>query len=251
MRNIRRFSQVFLRDPVYIARIIACLDIKGAAVLEIGPGEGALTEHLARISRRLYCLEIDQRLCRGLEKRFAAAGNVRVIRGDVLRFSCASLPEKELLVFSNIPYQISKPLLLRLCGWNSQVRTAWLTVQKEFGQKLTAVPGSKAYGFLSCYVQYFAASRRLFAIPAGAFAPAPKVDSWFMRLDLRPGIDPIEAGRFVALIKKAFAQPRKKVATALGLGAGSLDVLAKAGIALNARPAEVGSRQYAALCRIL
>jgi len=248
MRNIRRFSQVFLQDAAYIARIAACLEVQGAAVLEIGPGAGALTEYLARISRRLYCLEIDPQLYRGLEKRFAASGNVRVIKGDVLRFSPASLPEKELLIFSNIPYQISKPLLMRLCGWGPQVRTAWLTVQKEFGQKIV---GACGHNFLSCYVQYFAVSRRLFAIPAGAFAPAPKVDSWFIRLDLKPGIDPIEAGRFVALIKKAFAQPRKKVATALGLGVGSLDVLEKAGIPLNARPAEVGPRQYAALCRIL
>jgi 16S rRNA (adenine1518-N6/adenine1519-N6)-dimethyltransferase len=204
-------GQHFLRDQAALARIAEALTIvPEAMVIEIGPGEGALTEHLLRQGARVTALEIDPRLAGKLRERFAENPNLEVIETDVLAADLPALAGRSqapVKVAGNLPYYITSPILRRVFEAGEAISTAVFLVQKEVALRITAGKGSRDYGYLSVLCELHAARELLFTVPPGAFRPPPKVTSAVVRLVMRPEGDMPE--KLFAFLKSSFRQPRK------------------------------------------
>jgi 16S rRNA (adenine1518-N6/adenine1519-N6)-dimethyltransferase len=215
MAPLRRkppLGQHFLHDQAALARVAEALTIEpGAMVVEIGPGEGALTEHLLRQGARVTALEIDPRLAGKLRERFAGNPSLEIIEADVLAADLAALAagrsQAPVKVAGNLPYYITSPILRRVFAAGEVVSTAVFLVQKEVALRITAGKGSRDYGYLSVLCELHAGRELLFTVPPGAFRPPPKVTSAVVRLVMRPEIDVPE--KLLAFLKSAFRQPRK------------------------------------------
>jgi len=170
----KRYGQHFLHDRGVIAKIVAAVDPQpGDAIVEVGPGTGALTGPLLDRVTRLEAIEIDRDLAARLE---AEHPRLALHRGDVLRFDFARLPDR-LRVVGNLPYNVSTPLLFRLVEVADRLRDAHLMLQKEVVDRMVAAPSTSEYGRLSVMLQYRFEMRKLFDVKPGAFRPPPKVDS--------------------------------------------------------------------------
>ncbi len=215
-RPKKRLGQHFLTDRHYLDRIVAEIDPRpGEAMVEIGPGPGALTERLAQLVRPLHVVEIDRDLAAALRGRFAPEAVV-VHEGDALEFDFATLPEG-LRVVGNLPYNVSTPLLFHVAGFAPRIRDCVFMLQKEVVERMVAAPGTPDYGRLSVMLQYRFAMALAFRVPPGAFTPPPKVDSAIVRMA------PLGAGRraardealFARIVAAAFSQRRKTLRNAL------------------------------------
>jgi len=231
----RRFGQNFLVDRHYIDRIVAAIDPKlDDNLLEIGPGLGALTVPLLERVEHLTVIEIDRDLAARLAAQYPPA-RLMVHNSDALAFDFSSLG-RNLRVLGNLPYNISSPLLFHVAEFDASLRDITVMLQKEVVERMVAAPATPAYGRLSVMLQARFRLERLFVVPAGAFRPAPKVDSAVVRLaplaDARPRIadEPLFAG----IVTAAFGQRRKTLRNALRTFA-SEDQLERAGIAPGAR----------------
>ncbi|MDD5585029.1 MAG: 16S rRNA (adenine(1518)-N(6)/adenine(1519)-N(6))-dimethyltransferase RsmA [Candidatus Omnitrophica bacterium] len=252
MKQTRALSQVFLRDTVYLDTIIQSLDIENESVLEIGAGAGAITEKLKSKARNLYCVEIDRRFALLLEEKFKNCLNVTILNADILTLPLARFNTKMVIV-GNVPYLISNELIRYLVENSAFIERAYLTFQKEFVDKLIARESMKAYGFLSCFIQYYAKVERLFDIPAQAFSPVPKVDSSFVRIEFnqtRPLTDTRQKYLFT-LIRRAFSQRRKKIINSLPQLKNQEPLLKTLGISANARAENISLDAYIALANAL
>ena len=215
-RPKKRLGQHFLTDRHYLDRIVAEIDARpGEAMLEIGPGPGALTERLAQVVRPLHVVEIDRELAAALRARFAQE-LVVVHEGDALEFDLAALPEG-LRVVGNLPYNVSTPLLFHVAAFAPRIRDCVFMLQKEVVDRMVADPGTADYGRLSVMLQYRFAMSLAFRVPPGAFTPPPKVDSAIVRME------PLREGRriardealFTAIVAAAFSQRRKTLRNAV------------------------------------
>lgn len=248
MKQKRSLSQVFLTDAKYIRKIVDCLDIKGRTVLEVGSGSGNLSEHLSQKAKQLICLELDQRFSNLLKKKLSKNSNTQVIGADVLRFPISKIGRK-LVVFGNVPYRISSDLIKYFIAQRQYISKAYLTFQKEFVNKLTAKNSEKAYGFIGCYIQYYAKLDKKFDIPKAAFCPSPKVDSSFIEMEFYkskpyPAID--EQFLF-ELIQRAFSQRRKKIVNSLSLS----KIKSNFAIDIDARAEDISLKDYVYLANKL
>ena len=177
----RRFGQNFLVDPHYIARIVdAVAPQPGDRLVEIGPGLAALTRPLIERAGHLDAVEIDRDLAARLVSEFPP-GQLTLHVADVLDFDFAALGPA-LRVIGNLPYNISSPLLFRLAQFDAQLVDVHVMLQKEVVARMTARPATPEYGRLTVMLQAQFRLTRLFVVPAGAFRPAPKVDSAVVRL---------------------------------------------------------------------
>ncbi|MDR2173173.1 MAG: 16S rRNA (adenine(1518)-N(6)/adenine(1519)-N(6))-dimethyltransferase RsmA [Burkholderiales bacterium] len=216
----RRFGQNFLADPHYIRRIIDAVDPRpGEALVEIGPGLGALTADLIARVGHLHAVEIDRDLAARLRERFNAA-QLSLFEGDALHFDFARLSaalSAPLRIVGNLPYNISSPLLFHLAADTASLRDLHVMLQKEVVARMTAAPSTPDYGRLSVMLQAKFAITRLLVVPPGAFTPAPKVDSAVARLTplgaQAPQLD--NEPLFARLVSAAFAQRRKTLRNAL------------------------------------
>jgi 16S rRNA (adenine1518-N6/adenine1519-N6)-dimethyltransferase len=211
----RSLGQNFLVDENLQRKIVAALDAPGGAeVLEIGPGRGALTRHLAGAVRRLVLVELDDDLARELADRYAGRDDVRVVHADVLDVDLPALCEEpsELLVVGNIPYNITTPIVFKLLERPRPKRIV-LMVQDDVADRLVGPVGTKAYGALSVGVRAVAEVERLFRVGRGAFRPVPKVDSAVIRIrPLRPApLSEREEERLRRLVRAAFQWRRKQL----------------------------------------
>jgi 16S rRNA (adenine1518-N6/adenine1519-N6)-dimethyltransferase len=212
----RRFGQNFLVDPHYIARIVdAVAPQRGDNVIEIGPGLAALTRSLVERAGHVTAIEIDRDLAARLAADFPA-DRLTLVVADALRFDFATLGE-ELRVVGNLPYNISSPLLFHLAAHADRLRDLHVMLQKEVVARMTALPDTPDYGRLSVMLQASFAVSRLFVVPAGAFRPAPKVESAVARLvplrERRPAI--VDEALFARIVAAAFGQRRKTLRNAL------------------------------------
>lgn len=214
-RPKRSLGQNFLVDPNIQRKIVAAL---GAGVddevLEIGPGRGALTRHLAAEVGRLVLVELDDALAAARAEEFAVRRDITVVHGDVLEIDLSkhvSDPE-QLLVIGNIPYNITTPIIFRLLE-RPRPRDIVLMVQDEVAHRIVAEPGTKAYGALSVGVRSVARAQRLFKVKRGAFRPEPGVDSAIIRITpKRPEpIDAAQEERLRTLVRAAFQWRRKQL----------------------------------------
>jgi len=215
-RARRRFGQHFLADPSYIARLVRAIDPQeDNRIVEVGPGLGALTEPLLRRVNTLHVIEIDRDIVARLSSRFST-DRLLIHQGDALEFDFSSLGP-QLRVVGNLPYNISSPLLFHVADHMAAVRDCHFMLQKEVVDRLAAAPGSKIYGRLSVMIQYRFNAEKLFNVPAGAFRPAPQVESAFVRLTPYAQLPwPARDEQLLsAIVNRAFTLRRKTLRNAL------------------------------------
>ncbi len=256
MKPKHSLGQVFLRDKIYIEKLISLIKPTSKVILEIGPGQGHISELVANKTKKLICVELDSKLYQNLKTKFFDNKNIEVINQDILKFDFSRF-KKKIIVFGNIPYQISTSLIKVLVKNFRYIDKAYLTVQKEFGQKLTAKKASKEYSFISCYLQYHAKIVKRFDIEAKAFWPQPKVDSVFIEIDFYP--DKAKEGSeskgvLFEIIRKSFNQRRKKIINIIKNQYPHLDaqsLLLEAGVDSKLRPDNLSLEQYQQIARVL
>ena len=221
-RPKKSFGQHFLHETRYIDRIVSAIAPGvGESVVEIGPGEGALTLPLLAVARQLTAIELDTDLIPALAGRAQSVGELSIIQSDVLRVDFTALAARlgrgPLRVAGNLPYYISSPILFHCLDHASAITDMHFMLQKEVVDRMAAAPGSKVYGRLSVMLQLACRVEPLFVVPPGAFRPPPKVDSAVVRLTPLSVADRHDAdpARVYAIVKAAFAQRRKKLSNGL------------------------------------
>jgi 16S rRNA (adenine1518-N6/adenine1519-N6)-dimethyltransferase len=225
-----RLGQNFLVDSAMRDRIARSAGIgKEDDVLEVGSGVGTLTIALAPLCRRLVAVEIDQGLIGALGEVTAGHDNVEIVKSDILRFDVRSpFPKGGELVAGNIPYNLTGALIRKLLDHEPRPRRLSLVVQKEVAERWTATTGAS---LATVAVQVFAEARTLFAIPATAFVPEPRVDSAMVVLEVRgrPAVQVEDLDHFFRFVESIFQFRRKQLGGALGrfVGAGSTAAAAR------------------------
>jgi len=215
-RPRKRFGQNFLVDPHYVRRIVdAVVPQRGQRIVEIGPGLAALTQGLIERAGHIDAIELDRDLAAQLRTRFAP-DTLTLHEGDALEFDFGVLGDG-LRIVGNLPYNISTPLLFHLMPFAAQIADVHVMLQKEVVARMAAAPGTADYGRLTVMLQVQFRVTRLFVIPPGAFRPAPKVDSAFVRLvPLRADAPRVaDPDRFARIVAAAFGQRRKTLRNAL------------------------------------
>jgi 16S rRNA (adenine1518-N6/adenine1519-N6)-dimethyltransferase len=247
----KRFGQHFLADPHYIARIIDAIAPRPADnVVEIGPGLGALTRPLIEACGRISAIEIDRDLAARLVAEYPS-DRLSLYVTDALRFDFTTLGSDQ-RVIGNLPYNISSPMLFHLAQYDAIVRDITVMLQKEVVLRMAAAPGTAEYGRLTVMLQARFAVERLFVVPAGAFRPAPKVESAVARLVPLGSAGPhiADAALFGQLVMAAFGQRRKTLRNALRAYASDAE-LEREGIAPGARGETLSVADYVRLANAL
>ena len=217
----KSLGQHFLVDGNIRRKIITACELeKSDTVMEIGSGRGEITALIAPRVNKVYALEIDSHLSGLLSKAFSGSKNATIINRDVLKFDMKRFFSKSgerIKVVGNIPYYITSPIIAYLLKHRASICTIFLSVQKEFARRLGACPGSKEYGALSCFAQYYADVKILFQIKRGSFSPVPNVDSSFVRLIIRdqPAVHIDKEALLFKIIRTAFNQRRKTLRNSL------------------------------------
>ena len=218
-------------------------------MLEVGGGEGALTERLAAMVRRVHVIELDRRLGPRLEAAASAAGNVDVVCGDAMRIDLRGLDPAPGKVVSNLPYSIATPLILKTIEELPGVSSWTLLVQREIAERLRAAPGSRTYGAPSVLVQLATEVELLRTVDRGVFTPRPRVDSALIALRRRGPAAPEPVRR---LVHDAFAHRRKSLARSLELAApggreAARSALREAGLPEDARAEALAPEEFVRL----
>lgn len=213
----KSLGQNFLINPRIIARIIDACSLKSDDIVcEIGPGQGALTHLLGQRVAKLVAIEKDRRLAEQLKKEFTDT-NVEIIHADILKYPLETLARHSKFI-GNLPYSAATAIIARVLTHRPAFGVFFMTVQREYAKRMTARPSSPAYGSFSCFVQYYACAKILFPVKNSAFKPMPKVQSCFLRLDLRR--HPENAAKsevhLFKLIRACFEQRRKTILNSLG-----------------------------------
>ena len=247
-RARKRFGQHFLSDPGIIDAIVRAVHpTADDVIVEIGPGQGAITDALARSAGHLHAVELDRNLVARLRRRYEDNPNVTVHEADALQFDFASLGDR-IRVVGNLPYNISTPLLFHLLKFRSRILDMHFMLQKEVVDRMAASPGSKAYGRLGIMLGCHLNIESLFDVPREAFDPPPEVTSAVVRLDpLPPGTFDIqdEAG-LSTLVSTAFMQRRKTLRNSLKKSVAAIDFEA-VGIDASQRPEQISIGDYVRL----
>ncbi|WP_461203130.1 16S rRNA (adenine(1518)-N(6)/adenine(1519)-N(6))-dimethyltransferase RsmA [Enterococcus sp. N342-3-1-2] len=214
----KSLGQNFLTEPNILRKIVDTAGIdQDTNVIEVGPGIGALTEQLAKQAKQVVAFEIDDRLIPVLADTMRPYPNVKVIHQDVLQADLATtistafdqvLPLK---VVANLPYYITTPIMMHFLESNVPVQEMVVMMQKEVADRISAEPGTKAYGSLSIAVQYYMEAKLAFIVPKTVFVPQPNVDSAILKLTRRetPAVAVTDEKEFFKLTKSAFQLRRK------------------------------------------
>ncbi|MDH4047633.1 MAG: 16S rRNA (adenine(1518)-N(6)/adenine(1519)-N(6))-dimethyltransferase RsmA [Gammaproteobacteria bacterium] len=247
-RPRKRFGQHFLVDSETISRIVEAIAPQANDTLvEIGPGEGAITHALAARSGKLHAIEFDRDLAAGLKRQFSDRHSVQVHQADAMKFDYSSLGT-DLRIAGNLPYNISTPLLFHLVEHREHIRDMHFMLQKEVVDRITASPGSKAYGRLTVMLGCFMESLPLFDVGPESFRPPPKV--WSSVLRMRPlPVAHFDLGHpqvLSRLVVQAFGKRRKTIRNALK-GFASEEQLIACGIDPGARPEQVAIDRWVSL----
>ncbi len=254
LRPDKRLGQNFLVDEIHLTKIVEAAELDPAdEVLEVGPGLGALTRHLAAAAARVVAVELDGDLLPPLRQVLEGYDNVQIVHGDMLEFNPAEyFQQPGYPVVANIPYYLTSNLIRHLLESDPKPGRIALTVQKEVAQRATAGPGDLS--LLALSIQLYGRPRVAHQIPAGAFYPAPKVDSALLLIDLYDAPE-LAAGHieaFFELAKAAFNQKRKTLANSLAALPGWDKDLARqrlhsAGIEPRRRPQTLTLQEWALL----
>lgn len=247
-RARKRFGQHFLTDPGVIDAIIRAVHpTEDDVIVEIGPGQGAITDALARNAGHLHAIELDRDLVVRLRRKYADNPRVTVHEADALEFDFTKLG-KGIRIVGNLPYNISTPLLFHLLRYREHILDMHFMLQKEVVDRMAAEPGSKAYGRLGIMLGCYLHIESLFDVDRASFDPPPEVTSAVVRLDpLSPGTFDIEdqAG-LSTLVATAFMQRRKTLRNALKKEVAASDFEA-IGIDASLRPEQIPIADYVRL----
>ncbi len=248
-RARRRFGQHFLHDPQVLKRIVEAVEpARGDAVVEIGPGEGALTRPLLERLDHLTAIEIDRDLAARLAREFPAA-RLTLVCADALSVDFSAFPEG-LRVVGNLPYNISTPLLFHLARHAGRspgrIRDMHFMLQKEVVDRMIAAPSTPDYGRLSVMLQVRFAMRRLLTVAPGAFRPPPKVESAVVRLVPLKQAPACDEDLLGAIVRDAFSARRKTLRNALPLSPADYEAL---GIDPGLRPENLSPADYVRITR--
>ncbi|MBO6564104.1 MAG: 16S rRNA (adenine(1518)-N(6)/adenine(1519)-N(6))-dimethyltransferase RsmA [Pseudomonadales bacterium] len=245
----KRFGQNFLVDQGLIGKIIRSFDTRpGEQVVEIGPGQGALTEHLVNTGCDLTLVEIDRDLADLLAERFP---NVNLMNEDVLKADLPSvISEPPVRVIGNLPYNISTPLMFRLFKHLELFHDMHFMLQLEVVNRMTAEPSTKSYGRLSIMTQLYCQAEKLFEVPPEAFNPRPKVQSAIVRLEPRHRIAQVDTGVIEPMLIQAFSSRRKTIRNALK-GLISESELESLGLSPTLRPENLSVEDYIACSNLI
>jgi len=214
----KSLGQNFLIDTNILKKIVSFADLsESSGAIEIGPGIGALTEQLARSSKKVVAFEIDQRLLPILQDTLSPYENVKVIHKDVLEADVRMVMEEEfqgindIMVVANLPYYVTTPIIMKLLEDRLPIRGIVCMLQKEVADRISAKPGTKEYGSLSIAIQYYTEAETVMIVPKTVFVPQPNVDSAVIRLTKRekPAVVVKDEDFFFQVTKASFAQRRK------------------------------------------
>ena len=247
----KRFGQNFLHDERVINRIVRAIHpLPKDNMVEIGPGQGALTEPLLdACDGNLKVVELDRDLIPILRVKFFSAKNLQIHEADALKFDFGSLVDDEpLRVVGNLPYNISTPLMFHLISFGAKIKDMHFMLQKEVVARICAVPANSDYGRLTVMMQYYCDTEYLFTVGPEAFRPAPKVESAIVRLVPKPlsSLSALDALDFTNLVRQAFSQRRKTLKNNLKGWLTEADIIA-VGIEPSVRPERVPVADFVAL----
>ncbi|MER2121480.1 MAG: 16S rRNA (adenine(1518)-N(6)/adenine(1519)-N(6))-dimethyltransferase RsmA [Solibacillus sp.] len=216
----KSLGQNFLIDPNILRNIVSHANLtENSGAIEVGPGIGALTEHLAREAKKVVSFEIDQRLLPVLEDTLSPYENVKIVHSDILKADVAQVIETEMpgiediMVVANLPYYVTTPILMKLLNDRLPIRGFVVMMQKEVADRITAKPGTKAYGSLSIAIQYYVTAEIAMVVPKTVFMPQPNVDSAVIRLIKydNPPVKVIDEDFLFEVSRASFAQRRKTI----------------------------------------
>lgn len=251
-RARKRFGQHFLADPGIIDAIIRAVHpTKDDVIVEIGPGQGAITDALARKAGHLHAVELDRDLVARLRHQYDGNPDVTVHEADALQFDFSALGDR-IRVVGNLPYNISTPLLFHLLKFRGQILDMHFMLQKEVVARMAAGPGSKTYGRLGIMLGCHLGIESLFDVPPEAFEPPPEVTSAVVRLDPLPPdtFDIQDEAGLSTLVSTAFMQRRKTLRNSLKKLVDRPDFEAT-GIDAGQRPEQVSIADYIRLSNYL
>ncbi|MBS0556314.1 MAG: 16S rRNA (adenine(1518)-N(6)/adenine(1519)-N(6))-dimethyltransferase RsmA [Proteobacteria bacterium] len=251
-RPRKRFGQHFLHDPGILRRIVDAIAPKpGQRIIEIGPGEGALTLPLLRAAGKLTAIELDRDLIEPLREKSRGIGELEIVNADVLTVDFSQLVHgAPIRLVGNLPYNISTPILFHCLDHAAAIADMHFMLQKEVVDRMAATPGSKVYGRLSVMLQLRCTVEPLLKVPPGAFRPPPKVDSAVVRLTPLPAgqIAGVDFGTIGNVVRAAFGQRRKTLSNALS-GVMDASAIAAAGVDPRARAEQIEPAGFVALAR--
>jgi 16S rRNA (adenine1518-N6/adenine1519-N6)-dimethyltransferase len=254
IRPTKTLGQNFIADPNLARAIVADAGVgPGDRVLEVGAGLGSITVALAETGAKVVAVEFDRRLTPALREVVSASSNVRVEQLDAMRVDWRDLlgdeGEERWTMVSNLPYNISVPLMVDLLEGVPQIERFLVMVQREVGERFVARAGDEAYGTVSVRVAYHADAELIRRIPADVFWPRPKVDSVLVRIERRrPPVD-VDPVALFAVVEESFAERRKTMANALrrlGLGLPEARrILGESGVDPSTRAERLGLEDFA------
>lgn len=251
-RARKRFGQHFLTDPGVIDAIIAAIAARDdQTVVEIGPGQGAITRSLAARAGVLHAVELDRDLVASLKREYDTCSNVIIHEADALKFDFSELGSS-LRIVGNLPYNISTPLLFHLLGYRDHITDMHFMLQKEVVDRMAAEPGSKTYGRLSIMLGCHFAIDALFDVDRLAFEPPPDVTSAVVRLKPLAAETYVinDEKKFSHVVAQAFSQRRKTIRNSLRQVADEA-LLESVGIDPGLRPEAISIADYVRLANTL
>jgi 16S rRNA (adenine1518-N6/adenine1519-N6)-dimethyltransferase len=252
----KQLSQYFFANKVFLERLAEKIAVPDdAVILEIGPGKGAMTGFLLGRSRPLIAVEVDSELVPELREKFVGYTEFTLVNQDIRRFE---FPDSlfKVVVVGNVPYHISFEIIEFVVKNRQRVLSAYFMFQKEFARKLCSTPGSKEYGYLSCYAGLYFDVRYLATVPKGHFSPRPRVDSAFIEMRVLPqtrvAVD--DSDCFLVFLRRLFTQRRKKILNAVRLAVRAdevpAEVIEQAGVDSDLRPEDLTLQQFADIYRL-
>ena len=251
-RARKRFGQHFLTDPGVIDAIIAAVAVRDdQAIVEIGPGQGAITKSLASRAKVLHAIELDRDLVAKLKRDYDHSRNVIIHEADALAFDFSALGDS-LRIVGNLPYNISTPLLFHLLEYRDHIIDMHFMLQKEVVDRMAAPPGSKTYGRLSVMLGCRFSIEALFDVDRLAFEPPPAVTSAVVRLTPLPAETYAinDEDKFSRVVAQAFSQRRKTIRNSLRSVADEA-LLESVGIDPGLRPEAIAIADYVRLANTL
>jgi len=256
-RPNRKLGQNFLVDNNVRDNILKAVSPKRDSVLlEIGAGFGVISLPVSLACGKLFAVEKDPAICAIMRQVLKERDNVELVEADILEVDICALAGSGVTVFGNIPYCITTPVIARIIEAAPCVQRAFIMVQEEFADRITARAGSRDYGSVSCFVQYHARVKKLFRISRNSFYPRPNVDSAFLAFSEigTPAVSVRDEKLMFAVIHKAFSQRRKKVLNTISHGdflsvdrPGWARLLGESGIDVSLRPENLSLSDYARL----
>ena len=217
----KSLGQNFLIDGNLVRKIVQESNInKNDYVLEIGPGMGTLTEELALNAKKVVAVELDKKLLPILDESLEGYDNVEIVYGDILKTDVKKLIEEKLeggpvKLVANLPYYVTTPIIGKLLEEDLNLESISVMVQKEVALRMSAGPGSKDYGALSIFVNFYSNPRIVVKVPKTVFMPQPKIDSAVIKLELKKDLPDVDREKFFKIVKAAFSKRRKTIINAL------------------------------------